>query len=137
MKNQKLPSTNKLIITYNNGKKYTIPRVKGIKLGVSGKNVSGTYTKVITFDGVEEKHRIDFTIDLKDVHEFHYRAKRGQTTYWCSVNKGRISSRTEIRDDSWYKPKPKIKIFEPKTGIDEESYWKGGRFWFSENSTQF
>lgn len=134
MKNQKLPSTNKLIITYNNGKKYTIPRVKSIKLGDNGKSVSGTYTKVINFDGVEEKHLIDFTIDLKDVHEFHYRAKRGQTSYWCSVNKGRISSRTEIRDNSWYEPKIKTGIFEAKrkAGIDEESYWKGGHFWFSE-----
>uniref|UniRef100_A0AB39AJR2 Uncharacterized protein n=1 Tax=Vibrio phage P018-4 TaxID=3229728 RepID=A0AB39AJR2_9CAUD len=102
MTKQKLATTNQLTITYNNGKAYTIPRVKHFILADDGKSVSGEYDKQITVDTMTEHHTIKFTLQLTDVVHLDYRAKHGETSFFCGVDKGVIISKTEIRDEDYY-----------------------------------
>lgn len=102
MTKQKLATTNQLTITYNNGKAYTIPRVKHFILADDGKSVTGEYDKQITVDTMTEYHTIKFTLQLTDVDHLDYRAKHGETSFFCGVDKGVITSKTEIRDEDYY-----------------------------------
>lgn len=102
MTKQKHATTNHLTITYNNGKSYTIPRVKHLILADDGKSVSGEYSKQVTVDTMTEHHAIKFTLQLTDVVHLDYRAKYGETSFFCGVDKGVITSKTEIRDEDYY-----------------------------------
>lgn len=102
MTKQKLATTNQLAITYNNGKSYTIPRVKHFILADDGKSVSGEYNKQVVIDTMTEHHTIKFTLQLTDVVHLDYRAKHGETSFFFGVDKGVITSKTEIRDEDYY-----------------------------------
>ena len=102
MTKQKKATTNQLTITYNNGKAYTIPRVKHLILDGDGKSVTGEYNKQVVIDTMTEHHTIKFTLQLTDVVHLDYRAKHGETSFFCGVDKGVITSKTEIRDEDYY-----------------------------------
>ena len=108
MTKQKLATTNKLVITYNNGKVYTIPRVKHFILSDDGKSVTGEYSKQVTVDTMTEHHTIKFTLQLMDVVHLDYRAKHGETSFFRGVDKGVITSKTEIRDEDYYERMNKV-----------------------------
>lgn len=110
MTKQKLATTNQLLITYNNGKVYTIPRVKHFILADDGKSVTGEYDKQITVDTMTEYHTIKFTLQLTDVVHLDYRAKHGETSFFCGVDKGVITSKTEIRDEDYYERMNRVNI---------------------------
>lgn len=110
MTKQKLATTNQLTITYNNGKVYTIPRVKHFILADDGESVTGEYDKQIVIDTMTEYHTIKFTLQLTDVVHLDYRAKHGETSFFCGVDKGVITSKTEIRDEDYYERMNRVTI---------------------------
>ncbi|AUR84801.1 hypothetical protein NVP1063O_134 [Vibrio phage 1.063.O._10N.261.45.C7] len=103
MTKQKQQSINKLEITYNNDTQYTIPRVTNFFVSDCGKKVSGCYDKVTQEHGIKLTHQITFDIDLKDVVEFSYLARSGETSSSYKVYNGRISVKTEYRTEAFYK----------------------------------
>ena len=104
MTKQKPATTNKLEIFYNNNTSYTIPRVTNFSAAGDGKSVSGTYTKTVKFDGIAQRHIINFTIDLVDVVDMSYEGMKGEVRKTFEVGNGRISSVTEWRtEDDYYK----------------------------------
>lgn len=105
MNKQKVATTNKVTLIYNNGATYTIPRVYDFKVSPCGKFITGSYTKATKEHGITLKHEIDFSIDLVDVVEFSYDARHGEVSSHYGVVNGRINAKTEYRnEEDYYKP---------------------------------
>lgn len=105
MNKQKVATTNKITLIYNNGATYTIPRVYNFKVSSCGKIITGSYTKTTKEHGITLKHEIDFFIDLIDVVEFSYDARHGEVSSHYGVINGRVNVKTEYRNgEDYYKP---------------------------------
>lgn len=127
MTKQKQQSTNKLEIVYNNDTQYTIPRVTNFIVSDCGKKVSGCYNKVVQEHGIKLTHQITFDIDLKDVVEFSYLARSGETSSSYKVYNGRICEMTEYRKDAYYDKAP-THVFTGSLGGHSYGVVMGGRF---------
>tara|TARA_B100001105_G_scaffold113088_1_gene90702 strand:+ start:4166 stop:4504 length:339 start_codon:yes stop_codon:yes gene_type:complete len=90
-KNQKLPSSNKVIVEYTNGKQYTIPRVVDIVVE-HGKRIKGETSS--EKDGV--KLTTHFVIDFKDVDTIEVIGKGDSPTTGMLIEKGVLS---EVHND--------------------------------------
>lgn len=105
MNKQKVATTNKITLIYNNGATYIIPRVYDFKVSPCGKIITGSYTKTTKEHGITLKHEIDFSIDLIDVVKFLYDARHGEVSSHYGVINGRINAKTEYRnEEDYYKP---------------------------------
>lgn len=102
MTKQKKATTNKLVLHYNNGTSYTIPRVTNFSLSEDGKNIRGCYTKTKKFYGITEHHKVNFDISLVDVTGFSYEAKHGEMSKSYQVWDGKVRAVTEWRNDEDY-----------------------------------
>lgn len=90
-KNQKLPSSNKVIVEYTNGKQYTIPRAVDI-IVEHGKRIKGETSS--EKDGVNLTTQ--FVIDFTDVDTIEVIGKGDSPTTGMLIEKGVLS---EVHND--------------------------------------
>lgn len=90
-KNQKLPSSNKVIVEYTNGKQYTIARATDIVVE-HGKRIKGGTSSVK--DGVQLTTQ--FVIDFTDVDTIEVIGKGDSPTTGMLIEKGVLS---EVHND--------------------------------------